>query len=405
MFHNWQVLRAFNRNTFIFLIICALDAFGYFGIQGVLFNLYLLRLGFNSQFIGLLIASGQLTWAITALPASTVGRRYGLRAALIMGGALSAFGMGLLLLVEMLPKPVWTPWLFGSWAVLWIGAALYSVNSPPYLMHVNTDKTRNHAFAAQGIILAFMGFAGSLVAGFLPGLFVRWFGVSIDQPAPYRYALWAAPISYLLCALLWTAAQPVQVVKTPQAKSATSRPFRLFSFFVLLVFLQTASEGALLTFFNVYLDTYLDVPTTRIGTILGVGQLLSIVGVLTVPYLLLRTGVPTILTWTMLGIGVVMLTFARLPDWLPATICFISIATMSAMNGTVRTVFSQEIVQAPWRATTSALLTIGLAAGWASIAALGGYLIAEAGFSMLFSISAGLAFASVLLLWGYRRPP
>jgi predicted MFS family arabinose efflux permease len=241
------------------------------------------------------------------------------------------------------------------------------------------------------------------VAGLLPALVVSWTGGSLDHPSPYRYALWLAPASYLLCALLWIGARPVQVVKPPEAVSPPSKPRGLFMFLVLLVFMQTASEGALLTFFNVYLDTQLGLPTAQIGTIVGLGQLLSTVGILAVPHLLLRYGAPSTLTWTTLGIGVGMLPLALLPHWLPATIGFMSVLSMSAMNGPMRNVFSQEMVLPEWRATTSALLTIGLALGWASTAAVGGYLIARAGFSMLFLISAGLALAAVILLWGYRR--
>src|ERR671932_559453 len=78
------------------------------GNQAVLLNLYLLRLGLGAQFIGLLIASGQLTWAIAALPAGAIGQRLGLRATLILASALAALGMGLLLLVELLPRSLWT---------------------------------------------------------------------------------------------------------------------------------------------------------------------------------------------------------------------------------------------------------------------------------------------------------
>ncbi len=98
-----------------------------------------------------------------------------------------------------------------------------------------------------------------------------------------------------------------------------------------------------------------------------------------------------------------MLPLALLPHWLPATIGFMSVLAMSAINGPVRNVFSQEMVLPQWRTTTSALLTIGLAMGWATTAAVGGYLIAHAGFSMLFLISGGLALAAVFLLWGYMR--
>lgn len=402
MVRAWEVLRAFNRDTRIFLLVCALDAFGYFGIQNVLFNLYLLRLGFRLEFIGLLIASGQLIWAIAALPAGLAGRYLESRTTMILAFVLAALGMGLVLLVETLPPSLWTPWLLACWAVLWVGTALYSVNSPPYLMQVTTPETRPYAFAAQGMMLAFMGFAGSFVAGLLPGV-VAGIGGSLEQAAPYRIALWAAPVAYLLCALLWARTRPVQVVQPVAEAAAAPKPLGLFVFLVLLVFLQTASEGALLNFFTVYLDTQLGVSTERIGAIVGTGQLLSVAGVVAVPHLLLRSGAPLTLKWTTIGIGLAMVPLALLPQWLPAAIGFASVSALSAINGPVRNVLSQELVVSQWRSTTSAMLTIGLALGWASAAAIGGYLIAQAGFDKLFLISAGMALVAVLLLWAYPR--
>jgi hypothetical protein len=52
------MVRGFNRSVVVlWLLTWALAAFGYFGLQGVLFNLYLLRLGFGPEFIGLLIVA------------------------------------------------------------------------------------------------------------------------------------------------------------------------------------------------------------------------------------------------------------------------------------------------------------------------------------------------------------
>jgi predicted MFS family arabinose efflux permease len=282
---------------------------------------------------------------------------------------------------------------------------LYSVNSPPYLMQVTTPETRSYAFAAQGIVLAFMGFAGSFVAGLLPGVVVAGIGGSLEQAAPYRLALWAAPAAYLLCALLWAGTRPVQVVQPAAKAVAAPKPLGLFVFLVLLVFLQTASEGSLLSFFTVYLDAQLGVSTERIGAIVGIGQLLSVAGVLAVPHLLLRSDAPLTLKWTTVGIGLAMVLLALLPQSLPAAIGFATVSVLSAINGPVRNVLSQELVVPQWRSTTSAMLTIGLALGWASTAAIGGYLIAQAGFDKLFLSSAGLALVAVLLLWAYPRDP
>ena len=121
MFSDWRVLFTFNRNIRLFLLAWALVAFAYFGIQGVLLNLYLLRLGFDTQFIGSLIASGQIVWALAALPAGMVGQRIGLRGALITGSILNMFGNGFLLMVEWLPSNALVAGLYFAWIMAWLG--------------------------------------------------------------------------------------------------------------------------------------------------------------------------------------------------------------------------------------------------------------------------------------------
>ena len=51
MVSDWRILWTFNRSIWRYLIVWALLGFGYFGIQGVLLNLYLIRLGFGAAFI------------------------------------------------------------------------------------------------------------------------------------------------------------------------------------------------------------------------------------------------------------------------------------------------------------------------------------------------------------------
>lgn len=403
MLNDWRILRTFNRGIWLFLLAWALTAFSYFGIQGVLLNLYLLRLGFGPEFIGLLIASGQIIWAVMALPAGAIGARMGLRAALITSSVLLTLGMGMLLMVEAFPRSVWAIWLFGCWMLLWVGAALNTVNSIPYLMNVSAAAERNHAFSAQGAVIGFMAFVGSLVAGLLPGLVIAWRGGALDEPAPYRYALWLAPLVYALSIFVWAGAPRVKLAGEAETLSTSMKPLRLFVFFGLVVFLLTASEGAVRAFFNVYLDQALHVPTAQIGTILGVGQLLPVFIVLITPQLLGRWGTSLTLFVTTAGAGLAMLPLATLAHWVPASLGFLGVMSMLAVNGPARNIFSQEIVLPRWRTTTAAIGTIGLALGWASMAAVGGYLIVHVGFGGLFFVGAVLAFASATLWATFAR--
>jgi len=403
MFRDWRVLFTFNRNIRLFLTAWALIAFAYFGIQGVLFNLYLLRLGFDTQFIGSLIASGQIVWALTALPAGTIGRRFGLRTALIIGSIISALGIGFLLIVEWFPKDAWSTWLYFAWMLTWLGAALLTVNSIPFLLHVSSAEERNHAFAAQGAVVALLGFVGSLVAGFLPGIFSVWSGYSLDQPAPYWYPLWLVPLAHLLCIIVWAGAQPANLVKDAGSVESAPMPLGLFVFLGVVVFLQTAGEGSVRAFFNVYLDKALQMPTTQIGVIFGVGQLLPVFMSLVAPNLLARWGAPRVLALTSIGAGLVSLPLALFQHWIPATFGFVGLLSMLAINAPTRSIFSQEIVPPRWRTTTSAIATVGIGLGWASTALAGGYLIPRVGFSGLFWIGALMAFIAAILLWGYIR--
>jgi MFS family permease len=401
MFGDWRILRAFNHSIWRYLIVWALISFSYFGIQSVLLNLYLLRLGFGPSFIGMLTASGQLIWAVAALPAGAVGRRVGLRAPLVAGSTLMAVAMGALLLVEALPRSSWTIWLFGNWALLWVGVALTTVNSTPYLMQVSTPEERNHAFVAQGAVMGLAGFVGSLVAGVLPQLLASGLGASLDQPAPYRYALWLVPLMHVVGTAVWAGAHPVRLPIESETGKTVAKPIGLFMFFGLVVFLQTAGEGAVRTFFNVYLDGDLGMSTAWIGTIFGLSQLLSLTIAPVAPRLLERWGAARMLTMSIVGIGVTMVPLAIFPHWLPATLGYMAMMIVLAVNGPARNIFSQEIAAPRWRTTTSAISTIGVALGWSGAAAAGGYLSAQVGFRSLFQVSAVLAFAAAVLLLGY----
>ena len=396
-------LGAFNRSLLLWLVAWALLAFGYFGVQGVLFNLWLLRLGFGPEFIGLLTGSGQLLWAIFALPAAAVGRRIGLRGALIAAYALSAAATTLLLLVEALPRPLWAGWLVGWWALLWVGAALNTVNSIPYAVTV-AGAARTHAFSAQQAVMALLAFAGSLAAGVLPGLVAGWTGSSLLDAAPYRTALWLVPLAYVLCALALAAARPAPPAEDGAAAvAASTRPTGLLVLLGLVVFLQTAGEGVVRAFATVYLDTGLQVPPAQIGLLLGVAQLVPLAAALVTPRLLARLGTAGTLALASLGSTLALLPLAAIPTWGAAGLGLTGVMLTAAVNSPARSLFSQEVVPARWRTTTSAVLTIGLALGWASTAAAGGFLIRSAGFSSLFLLGAGLALAAAVLMLGYQR--
>jgi MFS family permease len=404
MGNTWSVTCGFNHSVRLWLLTWALASFGYFGLQGVLLNLYLLRLGFGPEFIGLLVGSGQLIWALAALPAAAVGRRVGLRTALIIAFMLLGVAFGLLLLVEALPCVLWEPWLFVCWAVFWIGGALVTVNNVPYAMIIVDEEGRSAVFPVQGAVIAVMTFAGSLAAGAMPGLVVAWTGGSVAEAAPYRTALCLVPLLFLGCTVVLASARRARLTETPAEEAqATSRPLGTFLILGGIVLLQTAAEGPLRAFFNVYLDRGLGVPTEQIGGIIGLAQLLPVAGALLTVNLLARWGAARTLALGSIGTAVALLPLAGIPLLGMAALGFMGVMTMAAVHGPARNVFSQELVGPRWRTTTAAILTIGTALGWAITAAAGGFVIGSMGFRGLFALSAGLAVGAAVLAWAIHR--
>jgi MFS family permease len=402
----WRTLRAFNRSVLLYLTVWGLLGFAYFGFLGVLLNLYLLRLGFDPEFIGLLIGSGQLIWAIFALPAGAIGARIGVRKAITGALGITGSALGFFLLVEAVPSTLWTGWLIGWWMVIWVGAALVTVNGIPYLMSITRPEERSYAFSLQSAVIGLMAFVGSVIAGQLPGLFARWSDMTLVQAAPYRYALWIVPGAYLVALLVMlrtpTTKQEAQKSERSNPSSAAA-PIALFLFFGLITFLQAASEGTIRAFFNVYLDAGLHLPTEQIGTVMGLGQLLPVFVALATPFFLARWGTKLTLLAATVTMAVLVVPLASIPHWAVATLGFMGVGATIAVIGTARNIFSQEIVVPQWRTTTSAIATIGLALGWAIASSAGGYIIARFSYSGLFFIGAGLAFTAAILLWNYRR--
>lgn len=404
MARRWSPPRDFTRGLVLYLVAWGLMGFGYFGIQGVIFNLYLLRLGFGPEFIGLLTGIGQLIWALCALPAAAIGRRFGVRFALIAGIALSGVANGLALLVEFFPRPLWVAWLFAAWALLWASSALNSVNNIPFALGAFGPSLRTRIFPLQSAVMALMALVGSVVAGVGPGLIAGWTGATLADPAPYRAMLWLVPALHAASSLLFARASPAAAATRHVEEAASGpRPTALLAFLGLVVFLQTAGEGAVRAFFNVYLDTDLDVAPELIGAIMGGAQLLPVAAALATPRLLARWGTPGTLAFGSLGVLAALLPLIALPSLGVAAGGFAVVLAMASINNPARNIFSQEIVVGPWRTTGAAVLTIGMALGWSGSAVAGGFIIARVGFGGLFGLSAALAAVAALLALAYRR--
>ncbi len=137
------------------------------------------------------------------------------------------------------------------------------------------------------------------------------------------------------------------------------------------MFLQGSGEGAVRTFFNVYLDDALGAPTGVIGVLAAVGQLASAPVALLMPAAAKRWGHRRVFGWGTLGIGFGMLPLALVPGWAAAGAGYLVVISLVSLTRAAVGVYLMEAMPGALRTTMSGVYTMAMGLSW-SAAALGG---------------------------------
>ncbi|MEM7539418.1 MAG: MFS transporter [Chloroflexota bacterium] len=411
-------LRLFQRDARLFLLVMSITNFAHIGMYIMIFNLYLLRLGYDIAFIGLINGTAQLAMALFSIPAGLLGRRFTNRRMLLVGVGMAFVGFGALPLAEVFsetdrPTSMMSAWLMIANALGWLGAASFAVNMNPYLMSITDAGERQHVFSVRHAIMPLAGFGGTLFAGFLPGVFANTLNVSIDGPIPYRYVLFLAA-SLLIPAWFVLKTTHPQIEEGQSSQNATKAdtqtdtqstkmPTGVMVFMATVVLLQIAGYNSAQTFFNVYLDDGLRLPTATIGMLVSTAQLLGVPMALLAPFLVTRWGSRNAITLGILGMAIALIPLAWIPHWRAAGVGYMGVIALFAFTSPIFAIYQQESVPIAWRSTLSGAILMTTGLGRAGIALSGGYLISNFGYSTFFTLGAILATVGGLLFWGHRQ--
>jgi len=403
MRNYWENIQLFNRNVRYFLTATAVHGFVFFGIYSLLLNLYLLRLGYGSEYIGMVNGIGPLMLALFSLPAGVVSRRFGSRRVMMGGYFMMALSLGLLPLSGLLPAAMRDSWIVVMYATTWATAAFVIVNFSPYLMAWTGEKERNYAFAIQSALFPVAGFIGSFLGGTLPLLFANLANVTLDSPIPYRNALLvAAAIDFLAVVAIWKTDEvgETAVSKETHQKSKSPPPYRLIFLFTLVSLLTVAGEWTMRVYFNVYLDTALSAHTTLIGT-LSAGALFMGLFALLSPKAAERWGRSRVVLLGLLGVFVAFLPLIFIEQWWAVGLGYMIIIGAVSLSNPTFLVFSQSVVEPRWRNAIASSISMSVGLGVALTSFGGGYIIAAFGFQMLFVLGAIAGLLGAVIVWRF----
>jgi len=287
----WQRVQRFTPSARRVIVSQAISRLG-FGIYQAIFNLYLLSLGYSTVFVSGLLSLGLYTMAIGALIAGPYTSRVGEKTALVLSGVIMSIGAGMLI---AFPFPIILTLMI---VVFYFGNSLTITSFGPLVARSSTPYERTHLFGASQASRISTGFIGSLVGGFLPGIFAILLFVPLDSPVTFQLTLiiWVLTSILGIAPLLSLRETTIQeepsndseepVSSSPEPKGHLSIVAR----FVICSILIGLGAGLIVPLINVFFWEFYNLPTYMVGTIIGSGQATMATGVLLSPILASRIG-------------------------------------------------------------------------------------------------------------------
>ncbi len=390
-----DALRSFSRPARWFLVHVGLGWSGY-GINSVLFNLYLVEGGYRPAFVGAMISVNGLGLALAALPAGWLAERWGRRPCLLLGAIL--YGTGHLLRAStLLPAPIVAGSLLSG-----IGQSLTAISAAPFLTEHSTPRERTHLFSAffAGELLA--GVLGSLIGGWLPpALGALPIGLRPGLLQSYRATL-------ILGALLdYGSTLPIlamgRVAEAPLARErARLDPREQWRLVPIAVnaFLIGAGAGLVIPFMNLYFKTRFDCSSAQIGMFFSVAQVMTAIAMMIGPIVARRFGkLRTATTSQLLSLPFLVTLGAERRLETAVGAFWLRAMLMQASTPLIGT-FVMESLPPALRARSASFTNLVWNMGWATSATLSGVLIVRFGYAVPFYVTAALYLSASL--WLYR---
>lgn len=436
----------FQRNARLYLISNALSGVTT-GILLVLYNLYLLSLGYGADFIGLVLFVGTIGAGIAIFPAGVCIDRFGGKAVLIWSNFLIGFaGIGQILFHQSFP-------LLLSAFFAGTGVAGTIVVNAPFLTLNSAPDERSHLFSLNIALGLVTTVVGNIIGGILPVYFrsYSWLMTSLrpgldrvlaTQPdaRSYQLSLLFAGIiavpSLVPLFMLQDKRTSVGASNEDRAKKTlwpslskrvrnreqdflpeTQIPLHawlsgrllvsirtmLFSAFFLLMLVQAligAGAGLFVPYFNIYFVQQLNASPALFGLLNGGATAITALLTLVAPWLARRIGKVNAVVITQASSIPLLVMIGLIPLLPVAAILYLLRQGLMDMSVGVLQVFSMEAVVEEHRGIANSGYQAAFLVSLAVMAPLGGLIITHIGYPAVFIGGALFYILAISVLWG-----
>ncbi len=395
-----EKLRLFRYNARLYLLVTVLSGLA-FGVFRLLFNFYVLSLGYNEALLGGLLTVASLVSMVSALPAGYVSDRIGRKSALLLSSlTMSTAVLGMVLWPTMLG-------LYAMNAIMGLAQSLAGVTFGPFLMENSKETERTYLFSFSMGLQTIAGFAGNWLGGHLP----TWTGRAIQadptSAAAYSWALTAVALtSFLAIIPIFFIRRPYKSLNSNGRKSISPFAYARQNPGLLLklispMLLTSLGAGLLMPFLNIFFRSAFNSSDSTIGLLFATGSFFMGIGLILAPPLADRYGKMTIVVVSQ-ALSIPFLVLMGFAPWfgVAAAAYLIRLALMNMSNPVYQT-FVMEQVDENARATVASLVSMSWNVGWAFSPSLSGWIQVNYGFDPIFMGTIATYVVAIYLYWRF----
>ncbi len=369
------------------------------GVFRLLFNFYVLSLGYDEALLGNLITTSSLAALVAALPMGYLADQLGRKRALLLSSAL--VGLSILLMVLFPKREVF----YAMNLVSGVAQSLAAVTNAPFLMENSGEEERTYLFSFSSGLQMAMASVGNWIGGYLPTWVAQVRSVSPTNSVAYGGSLL---VVFAIAVLGLVPLSLLREVRLSRSERTLFAPFAyaakkpiLLTKLILPMLLTSIGAGLIMPFMNVFFRQVHHQPDPVIGALFAWGSLAMGVGLLIAPPLADRIGkIQLVVVSQALSIPfLILLGFSPL-FWVSAIAYYIRLALMN-MSTPVYQTFVMEHVEPGARATVSSLVSMAWNFGWAFSPTISGILQVRYGFGPPFLGTIVLYVISILLYWAF----
>jgi len=389
-------LRAFQPNARLYLVYVIIMG-ATMGVFRLIFNFYVLSLGFDEAMLGKLISTTQFTGMLLAIPIGFLVDKIGRKPLLISKSIFLTIAIGAMALWRTVTV------FYTMNALLGVVQSISAVVMAPFLMDNSEEKERTYLFSFSSGLRMGSVFIGNWLGGYLPGWIANLQGIGATSSASYGGALLSITAVSILGFI------PLSFIRTAKTSKASSPGFAPFQFameepklIVKLLFpslLISIGAGMFMPFMNIFFRIVHHQSDQVIGTIFAWGSLAMGIGLMIAPPLADRLGKIQLVALTQ-GLSIpfmIMLGFS--PLFSLSTLSYYMRMVLMNMSGPIYQTFVMEQVDKGAMATIASLASMVSRFGRAFSPTISGALQVTYGFGPPFATAIFLYAVAVFLYW------